>query len=404
MLELPYLTDAHHAQRELVRDFAATHVAPVAAELDRTCTHPWENVKRMADLGLMGIPIRKEWGGAGKDELSYYTTLHELAKTDVSHAVIISAHTTLVTAAICNLGNDDQRERFGRPLASGKVIGAFALTEAEAGSDAGGIQTTYEEDGDSYILNGQKTFCSQSGVGEVVVAMARSKADSKRTTAFIVCKKTLDPERCIKLGVGHDASLPFASGIHVTPGPEKMGWRALEWSQLGFDNVRVPKSQVLGNEGEGFRTFLKLLDGGRIGIAAVSLGLAEGAFNLACEWAGQRKQFGKAIGSFQGVSFPLAEVAMRISAGQHLVYHAAWLKQNGKPYKIEASKAKLFCGDLAMHATSTAVQVFGGRGYTKEFAVERYMRDAKICQIGEGTAEIQRLIIARSILGPVANG
>ncbi|HEX3926832.1 MAG TPA: acyl-CoA dehydrogenase family protein [Gemmatimonadales bacterium] len=404
MIDLPYFTDAHRAQRELVRTFAQEHVAPVAVEGDRHCVYPWENVKRMGELGFLGVPIAKELGGAGKDEISYYTTIHELAKVDASHAVIISAHTTLVTAAIAHLGTIEQKARFVPPLASGKVIGAFALTEAEAGSDAGGIQTVYEEDGDSYVLNGDKTFCSQSGVGEIVVAMARAKADRKRTSAFILCKETLDPARCAKVGVGHDASLPFSKGVTLTPGPEKMGWRALEWSQLHLKNVRIPKNQLLGEEGEGFRTFLKLLDGGRIGIAAVSLGIAEGAFELAREWAGTRKQFGKAIGSFQGVSFPLADMATQISAGQHLVYHAAWLKQNGKPYKTEASKAKLFCGDLAMSATSASVQIFGGRGYTKDFAVERFMRDAKICQIGEGTAEIQRLVIARALLGAVANG
>lgn len=404
MTDLPYLTDAHHAQRERVRAFAVEHIAPIAAECDRDSRYPWENVRRMAELRFLGIPIPAEWGGAGLDQLSYYVTLHELAKHDAAHAVIVSAHTNLVTNAIHLLGNDAQRERFLRPLASGRVIGAFGLTERESGSDAGGMQTTYEDAGDHYVLNGEKIFISQAGVAEIVVAVARDKHAPDKKTAFILSKPTLDPAACQALGVGHDASLPATPGFRSSLGPEKMGWRAVDWGTLHFENARVPKEQVLGGVGDGFRHFLALLDGGRIGIAAISLGIAEGAFEQAVQWAGSRKQFGKAIGAFQGVSFPLATLATEITAGRHLLFHAGWLKQQGKPYKIAAAKAKLFCSELAMRATTAAVQVYGGRGYTKEFAVERFMRDAKICEIGEGTSEVQRLVIARDLLGSLANG
>lgn len=404
MIDLPYLTDAHHAQRERVRAFAADHVTPLAAELDRTSTYPWANVRRMADAKWLGITVPTEWGGAGLDDLSYYVTLHEMAKADASHAVMISAHTNLVTNAIFEMGTPWQRETFLRPLASGRVIGAFGLTEAESGSDAGGMQTTYEDAGDHVMLTGEKIFISQAGVSEVVVAVARAKDDPKRTTAFILAKPTSQPEGAAAAGVGHEPSLPYSEGFTTRLGPEKMGWRAVDWGFLTFDQVRVPKTQILGQEGDGFRNFLKLLDGGRIGIAAISLGIAEGAFDAAVEWAGSRKQFQKAIGAFQGVSFPLADLATEIDAGRHLLYHAGWLKQHGKPYKLAAAKAKLFCSELAMRATTAAVQVYGGRGYTKEFAVERYMRDAKICTIGEGTSEVQRLIIARDLLGAIANG
>lgn len=404
MTDLPYLTERHEAHRATVRDFAARWIAPIAAELDRTCRYPWENVRRMADAGFLGIPIPERWGGTGLDQLSYYVTLHELAKVDASHAVIVSAHTNLVTNALAQLGTDAQRDTFLRPLAGGRVIGAFGLTERESGSDAAGMHTTYEDAGDHYILRGEKIFISQAGVAEVVVAVARAIDDPRRTTAFILSKATSDPAACLAHGVGHLPDLPRTPGFRSTPGPEKMGWRAVDWGTLHLEEARVPKSQVLGAEGDGFRNFLKLLDGGRIGIAAISLGIAEGAYELAREWAGTRRQFGKAIGAFQGVSFALADLATEISAGRHLLYHAGWLKEQGRPYKIEAAKAKLFCSELAMRATTQAVQVFGGRGYTKEFAVERFMRDAKICEIGEGTSEVQRLIIARSILGDIANG
>jgi butyryl-CoA dehydrogenase len=284
------------------------------------------------------------------------------------------------------------------------VIGAFGLTEAGSGSDAGAMATTYRREGDDYVLDGEKMYISQAGVAEVVVTVARDAADPKRTTAFILAKPTLDVAAAVARGVGHDPALPHTPGFRSAPGPEKMGWRAVDWGSLHFEGARVPAGQRLGAEGEGFRTFLRLLDGGRIGIAAISLGIAEGAFEEAVRWAGTRHQFGKPIGAFQGVSFSLADIATDITAGQHLLYHAGWLKQEGKPYKIAAAKAKLFCSELAMRATTAAVQVFGGRGYTREYPVERFMRDAKICTIGEGTSEVQRLIIARDLLGPVANG
>ncbi len=401
-----YLSEQHHQVREMVREFARTHVAPVAREYDRTSTFPWDNVARMAELGLLGVPWSEELGGAGMDELSYYVAIHEMAKVDASHAITISAHTNLGTSPIVQFGTEEQRRRFVPLLASGRVLGGFGLTEPGAGSDAGGTATTAIDRGDHYVLNGAKIFITHAGVGEIFVATARTEpgAGSRGITSFIVTKETVDLDEARRVGIGHAADLPKTPGVRAGKKEDKMGWRASDTRELIFEDAVVPKENVLGRPGEGFVNFLKTLDAGRIGIAALSLGIAEGAFEEALKYAGYRKQFGKAIGAFQGVSFQLADLALEIEAGQHLLYHAAWLKQHGKPFKKEAAMAKLFCSELAMRATTKAVQVFGGYGYTAEYPVERMMRDAKVCEIGEGTSEIQRLVIARHILGEVVNG
>ncbi len=401
-----YLSEQHHQVREMVREFARTHVAPVAREYDRTSTFPWDNVARMAELGLLGVPWSEELGGAGMDELSYYVAIHEMAKVDASHAITISAHTNLGTSPIVQFGTEEQRRRFVPLLASGRVLGGFGLTEPGAGSDAGGTATTAIDRGDHYVLNGAKIFITHAGVGEIFVATARTEpgAGSRGITSFIVTKETVDLDEARRVGIGHAADLPKTPGVRAGKKEDKMGWRASDTRELIFEDAVVPKENVLGRPGEGFVNFLKTLDAGRIGIAALSLGIAEGAFEEALKYAGYRKQFGKVIGAFQGVSFQLADLALEIEAGQHLLYHAAWLKQHGKPFKKEAAMAKLFCSELAMRATTKAVQVFGGYGYTAEYPVERMMRDAKVCEIGEGTSEIQRLVIARHILGEVVNG
>jgi butyryl-CoA dehydrogenase len=405
MDDLPYFTEHHHQVREMVRDFSREHIGPVAKELDQTSAFPWDNIKAMGELGLLGVPWSEELGGAGMDQISYYITIHEMAKVDASHALTISAHTNLGTSPIVEFGTEEQKRKYVPLLASGRVLGGFGLTEPGAGSDAGGTATTAVAKGDHYVLNGSKNFITHAGVGEIFSVTARTEPgrSNKGITSFIVTKDTVDLERCKALGVGHAAELPRILGVRSGKKEDKMGWRASDTRELIFEDAKVPRENVLGTPGQGFINFLKTLDGGRIGIAALSLGIAEGAYEEALRYAGVRKQFGRPIGSFQGVSFQLADMAMEIQAGRHLLYHAAWLKQSGRPFKKEAAMAKLFCSELAMRTTTKAVQIFGGYGYTTEYPVERMMRDAKVCEIGEGTSEIQRIVIARQILGSVVD-
>jgi butyryl-CoA dehydrogenase len=395
-----YFNEHHHQVREMVLEFSRDHIAPVARELDRTSTFPWENIKAMGELGLLGVPWSEELGGAGMDQLSYYITIHEMAKVDASHALTISAHTNLGTSPIVEFGTEEQKRRYVPLLASGKVLGGFGLTEPGAGSDAGGTATTAVDKGDHYLLNGSKIFITHAGVGEIFSVTARTEPGrgNKGITSFIVTKDTVDLDHCRRLGVGHADGLPKTKGVRAGKKEDKMGWRASDTRELILEDAVVPKENLLGQVGLGFVNFLKTLDAGRIGIAALSLGIAEGAYELALQYAGSRKQFGKAIGSFQGISFQLADMALEIEAGTHLLYHAAWLKQNGKPFKKEAAMAKLYCSELAMRTTTKAVQVFGGYGYTTDYPVERMMRDAKVCEIGEGTSEVQRIVLARHIL------
>ncbi len=357
------------------------------------------------ELGLLGVPWSEELGGAGMDQISYYVTIHEMAKVDASHALTISAHTNLGTSPIVEFGTEEQKRKFVPLLASGRVLGGFGLTEPGAGSDAGGTATTAVDKGDRYLLNGSKIFITHAGVGEIFSVTARTEPgrSNKGITSFIVTKDTVDLEQCGALGVGHVEDLPKTPGVRAGKKQDKMGWRASDTRELIFEDAVVPKENLLGRPGEGFINFLKTLDAGRIGIAALSLGIAEGAYEEALRYAGVRKQFGRPIGSFQGVSFQLADIATEIQAGTHLLYHAAWLKQSGKPFKKEAAMAKLFCSELAMRATTKAVQILGGYGYTTEYPVERMMRDAKVCEIGEGTSEIQRLVIGREILGQIGD-
>lgn len=400
-----YFTEHHHQVREMVREFARQEIAPVARECDRTSEFPWDNIRKMGELGLLGVPWSEELGGAGMDQLSYYITLHELAKVDASHALTVSAHTNLGTSPIVEFGTEEQKRRYVPLLASGKVLGGFGLTEAGAGSDAGGTATVAVEKSDHFVLTGAKVFITHAGVGEIFSATARTEPGSghKGITSFIVTKDTVDLDKCRVVGVGHAADLTKTPGVRAGKKEDKMGWRASDTRELIFEDAIVPKENLLGQKGQGFVNFLKTLDGGRIGIAALSLGIAEGAYQEALKYAGVRKQFGQVIGAFQGVSFQLADMALEIEAGTHLLYHAAWLKQNGKPFKKEAAMAKLFCSELAMRTTTKAVQIFGGYGYTTDYPVERMMRDAKVCEIGEGTSEIQRIVIARQILGDLGN-
>ncbi|HEX6964593.1 MAG TPA: acyl-CoA dehydrogenase [Gemmatimonadaceae bacterium] len=399
-----YFSEQHIAVRDMVREFARDEVAPVAAKLDAEAKFPWENVKRMGELGLLGVPWSEELGGAGLDIISYLIAINEMAKVDASHAITISAHTTLGTSPIVNFGTSEQKERYVPLLASGRVLGGFGLTEPQAGSDAAGTRSTAVRTNDHYVLNGSKIFITHGGVGEifVVTAVTDPSRGTKGISSFILTKETTDLDAARAIGIGHEPSLPAMPGFRAGKKEDKLGWRASDTRELHFEDVEVPIENRLGDEGMGFINFMKTLDSGRIGIAALSLGIAEGAFEQAREYASVRKQFGRAIASFQGVQFQLSDLGTEIEAGRHLVFHAAWLAQHGRPYSKEAAMAKLFCSELAMRATIKAVQIHGGYGYTKDYPVERMMRDAKICEIGEGTSEIQRIVIARHLLGDVA--
>ncbi len=395
-----YFEEHHHATREMVRAFARDEVAPVARHFDETQEFPWENVKKMADLGLLGIPWSEEIGGSGLDTLSFMIAIEELAAVCASHSITISAHTTLGTSPIVNFGTPAQQARFLPSLASGKVLGGFGLTEPGAGSDAGGTKTTAVKQGDRYLLNGSKRFITHAGVGEVfvVTAVTDPTKGTKGISSFILTKESCDLEKVRDLGIGHDPAFTPMRGFRAGKKEDKLGWRASDTRELIFEDVEVPEENRLGEEGRGFINFMKTLDAGRIGIAALSLGLARGAFEQALAYTSERKQFGRPIAEFQGVHFQLSDLATQLQAAHHLTYHAAWLSQNGHPYGKEASMAKLFASELATKATITAVQLHGGYGYTKDYPVERMMRDAKIGEIGEGTSEIQRMVIARHLL------
>ncbi|MCX5763160.1 MAG: acyl-CoA dehydrogenase family protein, partial [Gemmatimonadetes bacterium] len=379
-------------------------VAPVAAAFDESQEFPWDNVKKMADLGLLGIPWSEELGGAGLDTISFMIAIEELARVCASHSIVVSAHTTLGTSPIVNFGNDAQRKKYVPLLASGSVLGGFGLTEPGAGSDAGGTRTTAVKKGNHYLLNGSKRFITHAGVGEIfiVTAVTDPSKGTKGISSFVLTKETCDLERVKDLGMGHSTELTPMKGFRSGKKENKLGWRASDTRELLFEDVEVPAENLIGQEGQGFVNFMRTLDAGRIGIAALSLGVAQGSFEQALQYSATRKQFGQAIAEFQGIQFQLSDMATELEAGRHLVYHAAWLAQNDRPYGKEAAMAKLFCSELAMRNTTKAIQVHGGYGYTKDYPVERMFRDAKIGEIGEGTSEIQRIVIARHLLKDLA--
>ena len=374
------LTREQELVRQMVREFAVNEVKPIAAEIDETERFPMENVKKMAELGMLGIPFPKEFGGAGGDVLSYIITVEELSKVCGTTGVIVSAHTSLCASLIYENGTPEQKEKYLRDLCKGNKIGAFGLTEPGAGTDAAGQQTTAVLDGDNYILNGSKIFITNGGVADtfIVFAMTDKSKGTKGISAFIVEK-----------------GFP---GFSIGKKEDKLGIRASSTTELIFENCVVPKENLIGREGKGFGIAMKTLDGGRIGIAAQALGIAEGALDEAIKYMKERKQFGRPIAAFQGLQWMVAEMSTKIEAARFLVYKAAWLKENKQPYSIDAARAKLYAAEVAMDVTTKAVQLFGGYGYTKEYPVERMMRDAKITEIYEGTSEVQKMVISGSLL------
>ena len=395
----PWFNQSHEDLRARVQEFARTEIAPVAAALDAESRFPWENVRKMADLGLLGVNLPREYGGLGLDYISYILVIEELASVDASHSITVSAHSTLGSSPIFAFGTEEQKERYLPLLARGRVLGGFGLTEPAAGSDAGATRTTAVREDGAYRLNGSKIFITHAGVGEVFVVTAVTDRERgvKGITSFIVTKETTDREAADRMGVGHAEELaPFTAGVRAGKKEDKMGWRASDTRELILEDAVVPAGNRLGEEGRGFINFMQTLDAGRIGIGALSLGLAQGALDTAIAYVGGRDRAGRPLRDQQGVQFTLAEIATDVAAARHLVYHAAWLKQNGQPFTREAAYAKLFASELATRTTARVVQLLGAHGYSSEYPVERMLRDAKICEIGEGTSEVQKIVISRS--------
>lgn len=375
-----FFNDEHRMLIDMVKDFAASEVEPVARQLDAESRFPSELVAQMAELGLMGIPVPEQYGGAGMDTVAYAASVIEMAKADASVAITMAAHTSLGTMPIVLAGTEEQKQKYVPKLASGEMLGAFGLTEPGAGSDAGATKTTAVKDGNEYVINGGKIFITNAGHAGLI----------NITTQII--------EAGDNLGVGAFIVPADTPGLKIGPPEKKMGWKASDTRQMYFEDMRVPAENMLGTPADGFKTFLKTLIGGRISIGALGVGTAEGAYLKALKYSTERVAFGKPIHKFQAVGFKLADMATEIEAAKLLVMHAAWLKDQGQDVTKEAAMAKLFASEVAMRTTTEAIQVLGGYGYVKEYDVERFFRDAKVLEIGEGTSEVQRMIIAREIL------
>lgn len=374
------LTDEQLEMQQMFRDFAEKEVAPIAIEIDEEHRFPEENVSKMQELGFFGIPFDEEYGGIGLDTLTYVLAVEELSKVCASTGVILSAHTSLGADCINKFGNEEQKEKYLVPLASGEKLGAFALTEPDAGTDASGQKTVAVKDGDEYVLNGTKIFITNAGYADtyVVFAMTDKSQGTRGISAFIVEKGT--------------------PGFEFGTKEDKMGIKASSTMELVFRDCRIPAANLLGEEGKGFKYAMQTLDGGRIGIAAQALGIAEGALNKAIKYVKERQQFGRPIAKFQNSQFKLAEMAIDIESARHLVYKAATLKDAGESYTVAAAEAKLKAARVAMDVTTKAVQLFGGYGYVKEYEVERMMRDAKITEIYEGTSEVMLMVVSGALL------
>jgi len=363
--------------RDTVRTFARERVEPIAAELDRDGRFPYELVAELAGLGLMGLPIPEEYGGAGGDTLSYAIAIEELTRIDSSVAITVAAHTSLGTMPILLYGTEEQKRRWLPELASGRRLAAFGLTEPDAGSDAGATRTTAELRDGSWIVNGSKLFITNAGTDITWGVTITARTGDDAISNVVVENGT----------PGYTISSPM----------KKLGWRASDTRELSFEDCAVPQENLLGERGAGFRQFLEILDGGRISVAAMGVGLAQGAYDLAYAYARERVQFGKPIASFQAITFKLADMATEIEAGRGMVYKAAWLKDAGRPFAREAAMAKLYTGELSNRVANAALQIHGGFGYMDESAISRLYRDQKILEIGEGTNEVQRMVIARHL-------
>jgi len=369
------LTEEQKLLQSTVRDFAETRVAPVAAELDRDARFPYELVAEMAELGLMGIPIPEEYGGAGADTVSYAIAVEELTRIDSSVAITVAAHTSLGTMPIYLFGTEEQKQGWLPRLASGEALAAFGLTEPNAGSDAGATRTRAELRDGEWVVNGSKMFITNAGTDITACVTITALTGDDEISNIIVPNGT----------PGYEISAPM----------HKLGWRASDTRELFFRDCEVPEVNLLGERGKGFRQFLDILDGGRISVGAMGVGLAQGAYDLALAYAKERHQFGRPIAEFQAVQFALADMTTEIDAGRALVYRAAWLKDQGRPFALEAAQAKLYTGLLSNRVVNAALQIHGGYGFMDEFAISRLYRDQKILEIGEGTNEVQRMVIAR---------
>jgi alkylation response protein AidB-like acyl-CoA dehydrogenase len=379
------LSDEHKMIRDAAHDFAQNEIVPVAAEFDESGEFPHATIKKMGEMGFMGIEMPEEYGGAGMDTLAYVLALEEISKADASHGVIMSVNNSLYCHGILQFGTEEQKKKFIAPIASGKSIGAYSLTEPQSGSDAGTMKSRAARDGNHYILSGRKSWVTSGPVADyyVVFMMTDPQKKQKGVSAFLV-----------------EANTP---GLIRGKKEPKLGIRASATSELIFENCRVPAENLLGKEGDGFKIAMTVLDAGRIGIATQALGIAEAAYEAARRYAVEREAFGQPIGAFQGTGFKIADMKTRIEASRLLIYNAALAKtkskETGARYTLEASMAKLFASETAMYVTHQAVQIHGGMGYSKELPIERYFRDAKITEIYEGTSEIQRLVISRSEMG-----
>ncbi|WP_217585506.1 acyl-CoA dehydrogenase family protein [Lentibacillus saliphilus] len=367
--------------KKMVSDFAQNVIRPRAVDIDRTAQFPVDIFEQIGELGLLGIPFPEEYGGAGSDTISYAIAVEEIGKVCGSTGLSYAAAVSLGASPIYYFGTEEQKKQYLTPLAEGKALGAFGLTEPNAGSDAGGTKTTAVVDGDDFIINGEKCYITNASFAETVIVTAVTGKDDRGKNIISAIIVPTDTD-----------------GVTITSNYDKMGVRGSDTAEIVLDHVRVPKENLLGDPEKGFKQFLHTLDGGRISIAALGVGIAQASLDRALEYAKERKQFGKAISSFQAIQFKLADMAMEVELARNMVYKAAWLKDQGKPFTKESAYAKLFATETAFRSANQAIQIHGGYGYMREYEVERFLRDAKLLEIGEGTSEIQRLVIARQLL------
>ncbi|MCH4825720.1 acyl-CoA dehydrogenase [Planococcus halocryophilus] len=373
------LTQEQQMIKKTIKEFSDKVVAPGAIDRDRSKAFPIEIFKQLSDMGMMGLPFDEKYGGSGADTTSFAIVTEELSRVCASTGITYSAHISLGGAPLNLFGTEEQKEKYLTPICTGESFGAFGLTEPNAGSDAGGTETRAIEDGDNWVINGSKVYITNaSHAKHLAITAITGMEDGKKEISAIIVPTD-------------------AEGFTIIDNYEKMGLHSSNTTELVLENVRVPKENLLGKRGDGFKQFLVTLDGGRIGIAAMAVGIAQGAFNKALAYSKERKQFGKTLSEFQVTQFKLADMAMKIELARNMVYKAAWLKDQGRPFTKEASMAKLYASEISMEVANEAIQIHGGYGYMKEYEVERYMRDAKLLEIGEGTSEIQRMVIARQI-------